>query len=86
MEQHGYPRGYPRTLTIGYKDVRLQLKYDQEPAIVNLQAAVQKIRPNTIPTNSPVGESESNGRVENAIRRVQEKERTLRHQLEQGIQ
>ena len=33
----------------------------------------------------PWGESECNGRVENAIRRVQEKIRTLRHQLEHNI-
>ena len=36
----------------------------------------------TIPINSPVGESESNGRVENAIRRIQDKVRTLKEQLE----
>ena len=36
--------------------------------------------------NSPVGESQSNGRVENAIRRIQEKARALRHHLERGIQ
>ena len=33
-----------------------------------------------------MGESESNGRVENAIRRVQEKVRVLCHQIECGIQ
>ena len=33
-------------------------------------------------TNSPVGESECNGRVENAIRRVQEKVRVLKHKIE----
>ena len=57
----------------GYHEVKIQLKSDQEPAIVNLQSAIHEIRPHTIPTNSPVGESESNGRVENTIRRVQEK-------------
>ena len=70
----------------GYIDVRIQLKSDQEPAIVNLKAATQDLRPQTVPTNSPVGESESNGRVENAIRRVQEKVRVLRHQLECELQ
>ena len=54
--------------------------------MVSLQAAVQSIRPKeVIPVNSPVGESESNGRVENAIRRVQEKSRVLRHQLEENM-
>ena len=70
----------------GFKDVRIQLKIDQEPSIINLQSAVQALRPReVIPVNSPVGESEGNGRVENAIRRVQEKARVLRHQLEEGI-
>ena len=70
----------------GYKDVRIQLKTDQELAMIGLQDAVQHIRPNAvIPVNSPVGESESNGRVGNAIRRVQEKTRALRHQIEANI-
>ena len=64
----------------------MQLKSDQEPAIVNLQIALQEVRQGVIPTHSPVGESESNGRVENAIRRVQEKVRALRHHLECGTQ
>ena len=36
-------------------------------------------------TNSPVAESQCNGRVENAIRWIQEKVRVLRHQLESGM-
>ena len=54
----------------GYKDIKLQLKSDQEPAIVILQAAIQEIRQHVIFVNSPVGKSESNGRVGNAIRRI----------------
>lgn len=70
----------------GFKDVRIQLKTDQGPAVISLQGAIQDLRPKeVIPVNSPVGESESNGRVENAIRRVQEKSRALRHQLETNI-
>ena len=70
----------------GFKDVRIQLKTDQEPAMISLQGAIQDLRPKeVIQVNSPVGESESNGRVENAIRRVQEKSRALRHQLETNI-
>ena len=54
----------------GFKDVRIQLKSDQEPSIVELQSALQSTWPGVlIPVNSPVGESESNGRVENTIRR-----------------
>ena len=69
----------------GYENSRIQLKSDQEPSIVALQTAIQEFKTGVIPINSPVGESESNGRVENAIRRVQEKVRVLRHQVEQNI-
>ena len=70
----------------GLEDAKIQLKSDQVPSIVKLQTAVQEIRPGmVIPTNSPVAESQCNGRVENIIRRVQEKVRTLRHQLESNI-
>ena len=43
------------------------------------------MRPRVIPTNNLVGKSERNGRVENTIRRVQEKFKASRHQVEQGI-
>ena len=67
----------------GHKEVKLQFKSDQEASIVALQGEVQRIRSGrSIPINSPVGESESNGRVENAIRRVQEKVRTLKSHVE----
>ena len=67
----------------GMKDAVIQLKTDQEPSIVQLQIAIQEIRTvPMIPVNSPVGESESNGRVENAIGRVQDKIRALRDQVE----
>ena len=81
------PKRIPQDLdNCGYNDVKLQFKSDQEPAIVNLQIAIQEIRQNVIPVNSPVGESESNCRVEVAIRRIQEKVMALRHHLERGIQ
>ena len=69
----------------GMRHEKIQMKSDQEPSIVIVQRAIQELRPNVIPTNSPVGESECNGRVENTIRRIQEKVRVLRHQVEQGI-
>ena len=54
--------------------------------MISLQKAVQSMRPaEVVPVNSPVGESECNGRVENAIRRVQDKSRALRHQLETNM-
>ena len=61
------------------------LKTDQEPSIICVQRAIQDIKPEIIPINSPVGESACNGRVENAVRRTQEKIRAFRRQLEVGI-
>lgn len=64
------------------------IKSDQEHAIVALQHEVRRHRiGRTIPVNSPVGKSESNGRVEDAIRRVQDKVRTMKCQvkIEVGI-
>ena len=67
----------------GLQNMRIIAKIDLEPAIIDVQTAMQEERPNMfIPVNSPVGESESNGRVENCIRRVQEKIRTLRHHMD----
>lgn len=63
----------------GHKSIKRKFKSDQENSIVALQHEVQRLRSGrTIPINSPVGESESNGRVENAIPRVQDKVRTLK--------
>ena len=53
----------------GYKGSRVVLKCDQEAALVAVQGEVAKMREGvpTIPRHSPVGESQSNGRVECAI-------------------
>ena len=68
------------------KETRIIFKTDQEPSMTSVQTAVQELRPkDVIPINSPVGESECNGRVENTIRRIQEKTRAPRHGLEKGI-
>ena len=70
----------------GTHNVTIHVKIDQEPAIVNVQIAIQDPHPDhIIPINSPVAESECNGRIENGIRRVQEKVRALRHQIESNI-
>ena len=82
-DAHWLPKRMVQDLdNMGLKNKKIQLKADQEPAIVSVQEAIQEIRPDVIPTNSPVGESECNGRVENCIRRVQEKIRTLRHHMD----
>ena len=68
----------------GYGRCPIRLKCDQEPAIVDLQKELIKRRgeAKTVPVNSPVGDSKSNGRVENAIKRLQGMLRTIRHNLE----
>ena len=71
---------------MGYKATKVSIKSDQEPAMVALQEAIRKERQaHTISTNSPVGESECNGRAENAIRIVNDKTGILMAQLEDGI-
>ena len=66
---------------------KMSIKSDQEPAILNLIQAVRRERPETIecmtPEESPVGESKSNGAIENAIRNVQGQVRTLKLMLEE---
>ena len=58
------------------------LKSDQEPAIIALKTAIISLREHeTIPENSPVGESKANGMVENAIRQVFAQIRTLKDAL-----
>ena len=67
----------------GMQDVSWHVKIDQEPAIVTLQAFIQEFCPSgVVPTNSFVGESACYGRAENAIKRVQDKARVLRHLVE----
>ena len=60
------------------------IKSDQEPAIVHVQRAVIAKRGNApaILVNSPVGGSRSDGRVENAIKKVRNVVKTLFSSLE----
>ena len=68
----------------GYGGAPVRIKSDQEPAIVDVQRAVIAKRGNapTIPVNSPVGDSQSNGRVENAIKKVRNMVKTILSSLE----
>ena len=69
---------------LGY--YRLHLKSDQEPAIVALREAVkaaladEKIE--VMPEESPLGESQANGEVENSVRMIKAQVRKLRLSLE----
>ena len=68
----------------GYGGALVRIKSDQEPAIIDVQRAVIAKRGNapTIPVNSPVGDSQSNGRAENAIKKVGNMVKTIISSLE----
>ena len=64
---------------LGYGGALVRIQSDQEPAIVDFQRAVIAKRGNalTTPANSPVGDSQSNGRVENAIKKLRNMVKTI---------
>ena len=68
----------------GYGGVPVRVKSDQEPAIVDVQRAVIAKRGSapTILVNSPVGDTHSNGRVENAIKKVRNKVKIILSSVE----
>ena len=69
---------------LGYR--RVILKSDQEPSIVALKSAVKReLELEVSFEESPVGEHQSNGAVENATKRVQGQIRTVRDALESRI-
>ena len=71
----------------GLQSTRIIIKSDQEPVIIDVQTAMQELRFDMIiPINSPLGESESIGRAENSIKRVQGKVRIIRHHVGQRAQ
>ena len=71
---------------LGYAGTPINLKCDQENPIVAVQSRVMqnRIAPMT-PKLSPVGKSQSNGAIENAVKRVQGQLRTLKLALEKRI-
>ena len=67
----------------GYGGCEITVKSDQEPAIVSLRKAIAATRTGTtVPMNSPVRCSKSNGRIENAVKRFQGQLRVLKHFFE----
>ncbi len=73
---------------LGYP--RMDLKTDQEPAIMKLKEAVAKeLRSDhgitMIDEESPVGEHKSNGEVENSVKRIQGMVRIHKDALEERI-
>ena len=74
--------------TVGLSQERIIVKSDQEPSIVQLQKEIARQRgeASTGIENSRVGDSDSNGRIERAIREVKGLIRTLRSSLEANAQ
>ena len=66
---------------LGYK--RIVLKSDQEPAILALKAEVKRTSDiEIVPEMSPVGDSQSNGRAERAVRTMKGQFRTMKEALD----
>ena len=70
----------------GYGGNEVSVKTAQEPAIVSLRQGIAANRTaDTVPLNSPVRCSKSNGRMENAVKRFQGHLRVLKHYFESKI-
>ena len=68
----------------GYEGEKLTFKTDQEPSIVALKRAVAAARTGeTVPIESPVRASQSNGMMESAIGIWQGQLRTIKHYTEE---
>ena len=67
----------------GYRGQKITFKTDQEPSIIALKRAIAAERVGeTVPIESPVRASKSNGRMENAVKTWQEQLRTIKHHVE----
>ena len=67
--------------SLGYK--RVIIKSAREPAIVSVQDKVRaEAKTETVPENSPKGESQSNGQIESGIRELMGMIRTLKDDIE----
>ena len=67
----------------GYQGQKIAFKSDQEPSILALKKAVSAERVGeTVPIESPVRASKSNGMMENAVKIWQEQLRTIKHDVE----
>ena len=70
----------------GMQHVTIHVKTNQKPAIVNVQTATQDLHPDRVKSiNNAIGESKCNGHIDDGIRRVQEKVKVLRHQIESQL-
>ena len=72
--------------SMGYGGVRICMKSDQENAVVSVKQAVAELRSSpTSMLESPARESQSNGKMEKAVQRLQGQLRTLKFALEENI-
>ena len=70
----------------GYEGQKIAFKTDQEPSIVALKRAIAALRVGeTVPIESPVRASKSNGKMEGAIGRWQAQLRTVKHFAESKL-
>ena len=70
----------------GYKGEKLTFMTDQEPSIVALKRAVPAAcTAETVPMESPVRASKSNGMIESAVGIWQDQVRTIKHYTEEKI-
>jgi hypothetical protein len=84
VEKFAIERGHRIIDGLGYGEV--VLKSDQEPSIMALKREIKERLRGTVKTEeSPVGEHQSNGEIENAVGRVQGQYRSIKHWLEARI-
>ena len=88
VEQKGVTEGIVKYLVgvldqSGYQGQKITIKSHQEPSILALKKAVSAERVGeTVPIESPVRSSKSNGMMENAVKLWQEQLRTIKHDAE----
>ena len=87
MEPWLAPRICEDLATVGLGKGRIIVKADQEPAIVDLQKEISRTRADagTALDSSRVGDSDSNGKIERAIRKLKGIIRTIRSGLEAEV-
>ena len=80
-DEYSIERCYRMISQLGYDE--MILKSDQEHSIMALKREVrEKLRGTVRMEESPIGEHESNGEIENAVQRVQGQFRSQKHALE----
>ena len=80
-DEHAVKRMQQDIKNLGYR--RIIIKSDQEPAILALKEEVRRsMSEDVMFEESPVGESQSNGRIERAVRTAKGQIRTMKEALD----